>query len=281
MMNKIYQISEELTSIVREKELEMSDIIRDVPPTILLLENGFIDLKNIVSSFTFPSKRDEIMFFKEIKPQLFSKLIFFRKIYQLELNRPISNYKTIRVYLEREHERINLFYNRNTEFIQYYRSGKANFDEYYFVRGRKDMELNLESFYFERDPRFSTHFDFKVARLLANDMLAAHLNYQLSKLKYQEENDFSTDIEIPSAQWTDKKTALTEIIYGIYEEKSINSGNIEIKALATIFGRIFNVDLNDIYHIYLEIRSRKTNRTEFLNRLIKALNKRMDEADSK
>ncbi|MEG0692340.1 MAG: RteC domain-containing protein [Oscillospiraceae bacterium] len=281
MMNKIYQISEELTSIVREKELEMSDIIRDVPPTILLLENGFIDLKNIVSSFTFPSKHDEIMFFKEIKPQLFSKLIFFRKIYQLELNRPISNYKTIRVYLEREHERINLFYNRNTEFIQYYRSGKANFDEYYFVRGRKDMELNLESFYFERDPRFSTHFDFKVARLLANDMLAAHLNYQLSKLKYQEENDFSTDIEIPSAQWTDKKTALTEIIYGIYEEKSINSGNIEIKALATIFGRIFNVDLNDIYHIYLEIRSRKTNRTEFLNRLIKTLNKRMDEADSK
>lgn len=281
MMNKIYQISEELTSIVREKELEMSDIIRDVPPTILLLENGFIDLKNIVSSFTFPSKHDEIMFFKEIKPQLFSKLIFFRKIYQLELNRPISNYKTIRVYLEREHERINLFYNRNTEFIQYYRSGKANFDEYYFVRGRKDMELNLESFYFERDPRFSTHFDFKVARLLANDMLAAHLNYQLSKLKYQEENDFSTDIEIPSAQWTDKKTALTEIIYGIYEEKSINSGNIEIKALATIFGRIFNVDLSDIYHIYLEIRSRKTNRTEFLNRLIKTLNKRMDEADSK
>jgi hypothetical protein len=281
MMNKIYQISEELTSIVREKELEMSDIIRDVPPTILLLENGFIDLKNIVSSFTFPSKHDEIMFFKEIKPQLFSKLIFFRKIYQLELNRPISNYKTIRVYLEREHERINLFYNRNTEFIQYYRSGKANFDEYYFVRGRKDMELNLESFYFERDPRFSTHFDFKVARLLANDMLAAHLNYQLSKLKYQEENDFSTDIEITSAQWTDKKTALTEIIYGIYEEKSINSGNIEIKALATIFGRIFNVDLNDIYHIYLEIRSRKTNRTEFLNRLIKTLNKRMDEADSK
>lgn len=281
MMNKIYQISEELTSIVREKELEMSDIIKDVPPTILLLENGFIDLKNIVSNFTFPSKRDEIMFFKEIKPQLFSKLIFFRKIYQLELNRPISNYKTIRVYLEREHERINLFYNRNTEFIQYYRSGKANFDEYYFVRGRKDMELNLESFYFERDPRFSTHFDFKVARLLANDMLAAHLNYQLSKLKYQEENDFPTDIEIPSAQWTDKKTALTEIIYGIYEEKSINFGNIEIKSLATIFGRIFNVDLNDIYHIYLEIRSRKTNRTEFLNRLIKTLNKRMDEADSK
>jgi len=51
--------------------------------------------------------------------------------------------------------------------------------------------------------------------------------------------------------------------------------------LATIFGKIFKVDLSDIYHIFLEIRSRKTNRTEYLNRLVKALSKRMDEADSK
>jgi len=70
-------------------------------------------------------------------------------------------------------------------------------------------------------------------------------------------------------------------IYSIHEEKSINAGQIEIKALATILGKIFNVDLSDIYHIYLDIRSRKTNRTEYLSRLIKALNKRMDEADSK
>ena len=65
------------------------------------------------------------------------------------------------------------------------------------------------------------------------------------------------------------------------EEKSINAGMIEIKALATIFGRIFKVDLSDIYRIFLEIRSRKTNRTEYLNRLIKALNRRMDEADGR
>ncbi len=280
-MNRIFQISEELSNLIQEKESRISDIIKDVPDIITILENGFSKLKSIVSEFVFDSIDSEIIFFKEIKPRLFSKLIYFRKIYQLELNRPVSNYETIRSYLEKEHEQINLFCNKNIEFIQYYRSGKTILDEYYFIRGRHEIELNLESFYFERDPKFSTHYDFKVARLLASDMLAAHLNYQLSKLKYQEENNFSTDIEIPSAQWTDKKTALAEIIYGIYEEKSINSGNIEIKALATIFGKIFNIDLSDIYHIYLEIRSRKTNRTEFLNRLIKALNKRMDEADSK
>lgn len=200
----------------------------------------------------------------------------------MELNRPVSNYETIRFYLEKEHEQINLFCNKNAEFIQYYRSGKTTLDEYYFLRGKREIEQNLESFYFERDPKFSTHFDFKVARLLANDMLAAYLNHQLSKLKYQEENSiYQIDEELPSAQWTDKKTALGEIIYGIHEEKSINAGVLEIKALATIFGKIFKVDLSDIYHIFLEIRGRKTNRTEYLNRLVKALNKRMDEADSK
>lgn len=280
-MERIWHISKELRNIIQEKEQEITDIIQNIPSIITTLENGFSELKSVVCDFTFQSKDDEITFFKEIKPRLFSKLIYFRKIYQLELNRPVSNYETIRAYLEKEHEQINLFYSKNTEFIQYYRSCKTNFDEYYFIRGRHEIELNLESFYFERDPKFSTHFDFKVARLLANDMLAAHLNYQLSKLKYQEENCYISDTKLPLAKWTDKKTALAEIIYGIHEEKSINAGNIEIKALANILGKIFKVDLSDIYHIFLEIRSRKTNRAEYLTRLVKALNKRMNDADSK
>lgn len=38
----------------------------------------------------------------------------------------------------------------------------------------------------------------------------------------------------------------------MYGEKSINAGVIQIKALATIFGRIFKVDLSDIYRIFLK-----------------------------
>jgi len=282
MQHKIKHISEELAVLIQVKEMAIVDLIRDIPPVIVILEEGFHKLKQIVASHEFPSSLEEICFFKETKPKLFSKLIYFRKIYQIELNRPISNYETIKSYLEREQDQINLFCNKNAEFIQYYRSGKTTLDEYYFLRGKREMELNLESFYFERDPKFSTHFDFKVARLLANDMLAAHLNYKLSRLKYEEENNYiHEDWELPELRWTDKKTAFAEIIYGIHEEKSVNAGDTEIKALATVFGKIFKVDLSDIYHIFLEIRSRKTNRAEYLNRLVKALNKRMNEADSK
>lgn len=170
-MNHIHQISEDLNTLIQEKELEISDVIKDVPQIVLLLEEGFLKLKKEVSAYTFPSKLEEIKFFKEIKPKLFSKLIYLRKIYQIELNLPVSNYSTVQSYFEKEHDHINLFCSKNADFIQYYRSGKTILDEYYFLRGRNEMELNLESFYFERDPLFSTNFDFKVAKLLANDML--------------------------------------------------------------------------------------------------------------
>lgn len=65
------------------------------------------------------------------------------------------------------------------------------------------------------------HFDFKAARLLANDMLVAHLNYQLSKPKYQEENNyFQEDQELPEMKWSDKKTAFAEI-FTVFAEKKV------------------------------------------------------------
>ncbi|MPM84392.1 hypothetical protein SDC9_131463 [bioreactor metagenome] len=281
MKAKIDSIIEELNNMIQVKELEFIDVLTNAPQIISSLELGFEKLKWLISNYEFKEQNEEIIFFKIQKPKLFSKLIYYQKIYHLELNRPVSSYQTQRFFLERELEHINIFWSSNVDFIQYYRSGKTSMDEFYFLRGKRDIELNLDSFYFERDPKFSTYFDFKVSKLLANDLLAAYINYELTKLK-QQENEFEALSPVFSQEkWTDKKTALVEIIYSIHEEKSINAGQIEIKALATILGKIFNVDLSDIYHIYLDIRSRKTNRTEYLSRLIKALNKRMDEADSK
>lgn len=281
MENSIAKITEDIAKFFQEKELEIINIIQDIPPVITALEEGFGKLKEIISEYKFPSVEQEISFFKETKPKLFSKLIFLQKIYRLELNRPISNHATLKTYLEKEHDQINTFCNKNLEFIQYYRSGKRTLDEYYFVRGKRDMELNLECFYFERDPKFSTQFDFKVAKLLANDMIAAYVNCELAKM-YKDENNSDTVFGLQSKEkWTDSKAALAEIVYGIHVLHSVNAGNIDIKVLASIFSKTFNVDLSDIYHIFLEIRCRKGDRIVYLNRMIKALNQRMDELDSK
>ena len=281
MKKNIYEILDRLEQGVQLKELEFSEVLFDAPKIIKLLESGFEELKLQMPDFRFDNNAEEILFFKVRKPKLFSRLIYYQKIYHIELKRPVSGYTTQRCYFERELEQINVFNDKNADFIQYYRSGNNLMDEYYFLRGKRDIELNLESFYFERDPDFSTSFDFKVSKLLANDLLAAYINCELVKI-IQQENDFDPSLPFHSQEkWTDKKTALVELIYSIHAEGSINFGKINLKVLAALFSKMLNIDLNDLYSIFLEIKSRKTNRTEYLSRLIEALKRRMDEGDSK
>lgn len=281
MIRKIDNILKRIENQIQLKELEITDIIRDVPPIILILEKGFLEMKHLVSNNKFKNNSDEITFFKETKPKLFSKLIYYKKTHNLELNKPVCGYDAIKEYFEREQEHINFFYHKNNDFIQYYRLGKTILDEYYFLRNRHEMGLNLESFYFERDPDFSTNYDFKAAKLLANDMLATYLKSELTKLKHGEDTPDGNPSISSKNNWTDTKSALVELIYAIHSEQSINSGNIDLKVLASIFEKIFNIELGDIYRIFLEIRGRKGDRTTYLSRLILALNKRMDDADSK
>ncbi|KAA6326925.1 hypothetical protein EZS27_024026 [termite gut metagenome] len=71
------------------------------------------------------------------------------------------------------------------------------------------------------------------------------------------------------------------MLYGIYVRRCLNNGQIELKELADYFGNFLNIDLKDIYRIYLNIRSRKDNRTLFLDSMIDGLNHKMDEDDKR
>ncbi|MDR3226353.1 MAG: RteC domain-containing protein [Prevotellaceae bacterium] len=278
---QIEAIAKELKDSVLLKESEFSgDIINEIPPIISILKDGFIRIKALILNYKFENELEEITFFKETKPKLFYKLIYYRKMHSIEQHRPVCGYDTTKEFLENQQEAVNSFYRKNNEFVQYYRSGNTVFDKYYFLKNSPEIELNEDSFSFERDPNFSTNCDFKATELLANDMLASYLDAELAKLKHNELSHSNT-MDVSNDKWTDTKAGLAEIIYAIHAAHSVNHGNIDLKVLAAKFGAIFNADIGDIYHTFLEIRSRKGVRTVFLNRLSDALNKRMDEADGK
>lgn len=79
--------------------------------------------------------------------------------------------------------------------------------------------------------------------------------------------------------WTSSKTALTELIYALHSKSSFNNGNTDIKHIAKIFELVFNVDLGDFYHTFLELKNRKINRTKFLDTLREGLMQKMEEQD--
>lgn len=130
-------------------------------------------IKNFIAGYTFHDDAEEIHFFKEIKPRLCSGLIYWRKVYNIEMNRP-EGVESQRAYLIDEIKGINRYNSKRSDFVRYYRSGLTHLDSIYYLRGHADVALYFDSFYYERDPMFSTNCDFTVARLLANESLTEY-----------------------------------------------------------------------------------------------------------
>lgn len=278
----IHHFQHEFNEEVKNIQQSEYDIIKESTQIISVLEEAFEKLKKFVTNLTFNDQSEEILFFKEIKPQMFSLLIYYNKVYNIEMRMPNGTANDKKLYLENILGRIKYFFEMNFDFYHYYRSGSTHLDKYYFLRSKPDIQLLLDSFYFERDSRFSTSHDFKVSKILAYEMLTAYINNKLIQLN---KDEYSTDTNgsIPKVKltWTGKKAELVELIYSWDCVGYFNNGNTNIKELAEYIESVFNINLGDFYHTFLEIRERKGSRTQFLDKLIKSLNDRMDNLDNK
>ena len=75
--------------------------------------------------------------------------------------------------------------------------------------------------------------------------------------------------------WTGSKTNLIELVYALQSSGSINSGTADIKEIALMLERVFNIDLGNYYQTFTEIRSRKSNPTKFIDNLKESLINRL------
>ena len=141
------------------------------------------------------------------------------------------------------------------------------------------MHLSIDTFVFESDPKFTTSHDFKVARIIANDMLEVYLKEELDRLKRTEPDEHKIFAPKVKLNWTDSKASLIELIYALYYKGSFNNGQADIKEIAKYFEVVFNTDLGDVYRSYLEIKNRNA-RTKFLSGLQNLLNDKMNESDA-
>ncbi|KAA6314962.1 hypothetical protein EZS27_034503 [termite gut metagenome] len=177
-----------------------------------VLADAFNRLKAFILSYNFRNEEEEILFFKEVKPRLCFRLIYYRKVYNIEMNRPTGVDKQ-REYLCEELNDINKYNTKRLDFIRYYRSGSSLLDALYFLRGKPDAEQYLETFYYELDPKFTTSCDFKVAKILSNDMLSAYLMHEIELLNDNGMKGCSFGFPATKKTWKGSKAELQEQIY--------------------------------------------------------------------
>lgn len=279
---KIFEkIVEELDCHLEFLETDTEDVLIKAEEGIKMTKKILEKTRLLVSRRKFKSNEEEIKFFKCVKPHIYSKLIYYVKLFNIESKRPRSSNKAQVKYFNKHIDRLQNYFNDNLEFYHYYRRGATFLDEQYFLRGKADIRLFPDTFAFFADDKFATSHDSTVATILAYDMLIIYLKKETEKL----ENNNGMETNITAFQqhsklfWTGSKTDLIELIYALQSSGCINSGTADIKEMAMACEQLFNIELGDFYRTFLEIRSRKISPTKFIDNLRESLLQKMEELD--
>ena len=281
MIQYTLELLDKIKSEIQIIDLEEDTIFNKSVKIISLLEIDFNELKSHISEYSFNNETEEIQFFKETKPQISSQLLYYNGICKFENSRPIGSDTVQKEFTLKQLDLLKDYFDKNIDFYRYYRAHSTDLDKHYFLRCQPDLEMYFDSFYFERDPKFSTGFDLKVATILANDMLSNYLNAELRKDDLPNNHQFDNrNLHKVKAKWTGSKVALIELIYAFHTSKCINNGKSDLKKLTSYVENLFDIDLGDVYRTYIEIRGRKGSRVQCLDDLRKKLIARMDEVDN-
>ena len=275
-------ILSKILSEIRHKEDKISSqMIRssdEAYQMTLFLNEMLCAIKTEVLQVGFLNEDQEVDFFKNVKPQILGKLIYYNKVFRIETTCPVSNGKIHQSYYENVLKNLKLEYKEsicNEDFYRYYRAGRTDRDHTYFRLGKINYHDGLKSGVFEIDLSFSTYYDNKIAYIIANELLYI---YMLTKISPKENPDLillngeaNKDIS-----WTNSQNALIELIYALYASNSIAYGKIGIRKLALIFQVLFRTPLNDIHHSFHRMKTRAGSRTAFLDQLKISLEEYMD-----
>jgi len=279
MNHFISNLNKELNKQLQVIDLEEINLINKAQKSIVCIKITLSKLKNFVLNNTFKDEEEEIQFFKEIKPGVFSQLIYHVKINNIESKRPMGSIEIQQNYLLSELLKLTMYFNSHLEFYRYYRMKSTFLDDKLFVRGREDFHLHLDNMMIYVDPEFSTSQDYMVAKIMANDRLEVYLKTEIDALSIKANNPNWGQVGYlgsNSLQWTESKTALVELIYALHASGSINNGQTEIRELSAFFEQAFNIRITDIYRTFLELKLR-TIQTKYIDYLRAVLLRKMQE----
>jgi hypothetical protein len=279
LKSRAVQLFSKLNEQLNFADLEIDDPIQRSESAINIIVNSIEKLKIIFEKEKNKSQEIEIDFFKNIKPKFTSKLIYYNAIFKIETKKPHGGERILKKYLNNELDKLKRYFDNNLDFYRYYRTGSNYLDTKYFTRGKFDIKMALDSFYFEADRTFSTSHDFKVAKIMAHDLIQVYLEDKLLMMENREPKEKSQVNPKLKQNWTGSKVALIELLYALHTEGVFNNGASDLKDIAEYFENIFNIDLGQYHRAFLEIRMRKSDQTKFLNALKEKLVKRMENTD--
>lgn len=267
-----------VSHIVNQLKAELNEMgnidltaCHDYKESLNLVNHALQDLKVLVLNKDFSSIEEEVEFFKNIKPFIMSRFLFLTfaiRHQELKQLSPQSAGTFIQKY-KKEHR--DFLEEYKVYLLELLKNNPID-EQRYFVRNK--FETNLNPIYSKvmLNNNFCTFHSELSAIFESKKMIQNYIQLQEEKMQ-------STILDTTNLQWTDKKTALIELMYGLHFSNAVNNGRISIKELKLVFEKIFNVDLGNVYRAFHEIKNRDE-RTVFIDYLKVAMENKLDEDDA-
>jgi hypothetical protein len=137
-------------------------------------------VKERIIHYEFNNCKEEIEFFKMVKPLFTSKIEYYNLLYHAELFEPDFGTEGYKKFWQREGHRLEKFREEHTAFYSYYKSGCSCDDKIYFIRADRVAYEFLEVRVYDMDSRASSSHDHLVGSILA---LEEYVKYVDGKLR--------------------------------------------------------------------------------------------------
>jgi hypothetical protein len=259
-MQVFMTLYEQLRKAISEIAIDSVDGMQRAAASAACCENYCRQLNEIVTGYIFENLSQEIDFFKNVQPLFLKELFYYNRLFQLESEKPIAGIDRQKGYYTAWLERLSRQLEGYKTLYHYYRLGRSDKDERYFVRGATSKAHSPE-FNLYMDKRCTSLYSLRISEIQAIEQLCEHIIVVTEALN----NPASTgQRQNNSLVWTDNDVSLVELVIGLHASGSINYGNSDMKQLVTGLEQLFNRKVANFYQLVKSIRARKKDRTTFI-----------------
>ena len=271
MMNFLQKLEADLSQKLHFIHCEIAEPIAQADQCLNEVQYAVDKINSSVRRYKFQTVGEEINFFKHTKPHFVSKLIYYSEVFQMETRKPAGGKSSLNDYYNSWLTELRLFTEYNLDFYKYYRGRQTYLDQAYFTRGTVNLKLVANSAACQFDPRTCTSHDYTVAKIMANDRLVLYITEKLEDM-HSPPSKYTSLSE--GLKWKETKTALVELLYALHFSEAFEGQ--DIKRLAQVTEKVFDIELGDIYRTFTELKTRN-NPTKFLDTMRSRMLKKIDE----
>lgn len=143
-------------------------------------EKNWSLLQQRLSHYQFTNPKEEIWFFKVMKPRFTALLEYYALVYKANLFLPDSDPAEVNNFWQKELRFAEKFFQENQSFYQYYKDGGTEMDELYFVRANNDPTQPLPRSYYT-NPQATTTHDPLIASFIAREKYVHYVRQKMGR----------------------------------------------------------------------------------------------------